>query len=553
MTNRALDTVLQYHDQTKHHPGRYARSLGYLDWNTQPDPFRRYDGAPVVELPLGAPDETPPYERLFTPDAVPPVPLSAASLSRFFEMSLAVSAWKQAGLSRWALRCNPSSGNLHPTEGYAALPAVEGIGDASAVYHYAPKEHALERRCALAADAWNSVQEAGAPLFLVGLSSIHWREAWKYGERAFRYCNHDVGHALGALRMAAAALGWRLRLLDGLGDRDVSRLLGLDRVEDFGTAEPEHPDLLAAVWPSSAPSPPPASLPPRFVQAVAEGRWTGRANALSRGHVDWPIIDTVAEATVKPTTDATHSDFGTGPMLPPGKSTDSGLTALQIARQRRSAVDFDGKTPLPVATFYRMLGRLVPDPAGPAPPWDARPGRPRVHLFLFVHRVEGLAPGLYALARDRARVEPLKSATNPDFAWQHPPHCPETLPLFRLLETDCRQAAAYLSLGQDIAGDSAFSLGMVAEFEPALRAEGAWLYRRLFWEAGLVGQVLYLEAEAAGLRGTGIGAYFDDLVHDALGLTGRTFQSLYHFTVGGPVEDPRITTLPPYPPERLSL
>jgi len=27
---------------------------------------------------------------------------------------------------------------------------------------------------------------------------------------------------------------------------------------------------------------------------------------------------------------------------------------------------------------------------------------------------------------------------------------------------------------------------------------------KLFWEAGLLGQVLYLEAEAAGVRGTGI-------------------------------------------------
>jgi hypothetical protein len=26
--------------------------------------------------------------------------------------------------STWALRANPSSGNLHPTEGYALLPAV---------------------------------------------------------------------------------------------------------------------------------------------------------------------------------------------------------------------------------------------------------------------------------------------------------------------------------------------------------------------------------------------------------------------------------------------
>ena len=36
------------------------------------------------------------------------------------------------------------------------------------------------------------------------------------------------------------------------------------------------------------------------------------------------------------------------------------------------------------------------------------------------------------------------------------------------------------------------------------------MYRRLFWECGLIGQVLYLEAEAAGVRGTGIGCFYDD-------------------------------------------
>ncbi|TVR64991.1 MAG: hypothetical protein EA420_04215 [Candidatus Competibacteraceae bacterium] len=35
--------------------------------------------------------------------------------------SLGLSAWKQHRGSRWALRCNPSSGNLHPTEGYADI------------------------------------------------------------------------------------------------------------------------------------------------------------------------------------------------------------------------------------------------------------------------------------------------------------------------------------------------------------------------------------------------------------------------------------------------
>ena len=106
--------------------------------------------------------------------------------------------------------------------------------------------------------------------------------------------------------------------------------------------------------------------------------------------------------------------------------------------------------------------------------------------------------------------------------------------------------AVQVSCGQEIAGDSAFSLGMIAEFEPSLRRHGPWFYRRLFWETGVIGQVLYLEAEASGVRATGIGCFFDDPVHQVLGFNDATFQSLYHFTTGGHVEDPRVTTLPPY-------
>ena len=62
----------------------------------------------------------------------------------------------------------------------------------------------------------------------------------------------------------------------------------------------------------------------------------------------------------------------------------------------------------------------------------------------------------------------------------------------------------------------------------------------------MIGQVLYLEAEAHGVRGTGIGCFFDDAVHEILGLENNQYQSLYHFTIGLPVEDPRLTTYPPY-------
>jgi hypothetical protein len=36
------------------------------------------------------------------------------------------------------------------------------------------------------------------------------------------------------------------------------------------------------------------------------------------------------------------------------------------------------------------------------------------------------------------------------------------------------------------------------------------LYPRLFWETGVLGQVLYLEAHAVGISATGIGCFFDD-------------------------------------------
>ena len=50
-----LETVFSYHEETKHHLHRYARSLGYLNWKDQPNPFREFHGAPRVELPLAIP------------------------------------------------------------------------------------------------------------------------------------------------------------------------------------------------------------------------------------------------------------------------------------------------------------------------------------------------------------------------------------------------------------------------------------------------------------------------------------------------------------------
>ena len=140
--------------------------------------------------------------------------------------------------------------------------------------------------------------------FLVGLSSVYWREAWKYGERAFRYCQHDVGHALGTVRIAAAALGWSALVLEGVADETIDALLGLDRSADFEGAERESAELVMAVWPGIAgtekASAGTSSLDGEAVKELKGQRWYGKANRLSRDDpVTYEAIDRVAAASRK--------------------------------------------------------------------------------------------------------------------------------------------------------------------------------------------------------------------------------------------------------------
>jgi SagB-type dehydrogenase family enzyme len=541
-------TALAYHEATKHHFNRFARSAGYLDWATQPNPFRRFDGAPLLPLSRDPVAASVAYGALFDGSA-PVLPVDLQTVSDLLRCSMGLSAWKQYQSTRWALRVNPSSGNLHPTETYIVWNG--------AVCHYAVREHALEQRAWLAGRDRLETSIAAGPdqWLLVGFSSIFWREAWKYGERAFRYCQHDLGHALGALRLSAARLGWQVQLLTTWSDGEIASLLGLDRDDDVVNAEREAAECLLLVAPAATSSVNVSGAESRareWLASAPSSAWAGRANRLSASHVEWTIIEEVADATEYPG-GAEGSAFSS-PRTNPAPSSQPGTcvpSAREVMLHRRSAVAFDGRTSLPAATFRSMLRRLRPG----QPPWDVVPWAPHVHLALFVHRVDGMTPGIYALLRDPAVYSEWRDAMRPQFLWE--PVEGES-GLYLLLPFDIIWPAMRVSCDQDIAGDGFFSLGMLAPLRTAIRTHGEWFYRRLFWESGLIGQVLYLEAEAAGARSTGIGCFYDDAVHELLGLPlgspeaasgngpAGDWQSLYHFSMGIPVEDARLTTEPGY-------
>ncbi|MCI4677122.1 SagB/ThcOx family dehydrogenase [Rhodoblastus acidophilus] len=527
MSNKAL----LYHERTKHRFAGYAKGPDTLDWEMQPNPFRTFDGAAQVELPLAP-------ENIFAPA------LNVNSIGALLHLAMGLSAWKEFGPDRWALRCNPSSGNLHPTEAYVLAEGIAGLDDG--LYHYVSRDHVLEQR-----RRDDSGQNSDNPRLWIGLSSIHWREAWKYGERAFRYCQLDLGHALGAFAYAAQALGWRARAIENLDSAFIAARLGLDRDEDFGRAEREDPDALLQIClePDSAPATPKPKA----------GVWAGKANLLDRRPMyRWPVIDEVSQATLRsplPTSEETARDSAAG-----GNIEASRPNSLPIARretagegekpwsgadlilQRRSAQHFDARHIMPAEDFFSILQSLLPQERAPWTVWDFPPA---VHPILFVHRVGEVEPGLYALPRHSQALALLRQLLDPEFVWSRVAGAPDELPLFQLRAGDARGAARRLFCNQAIASDCCFGMAMLAEFDAVER--DPWTYRRLHWEAGLIGQALYLEAEGFGLRGTGVGCFFDDETHAFLGMKSTQLQTIYHFTIGAPLNDTRIATEPAYP------
>lgn len=530
MPGDPVDAALAYHQLSKHRlPNRYARSLGYLDWDTQPNPFRLYDGAEREPLERGGFEPGPTLDAVYLPSRVVAEPVTPRSVARLLFDALALSAWKQAGGQRWSLRCNPSSGNLHPTEAYV----IGDVLDGPTVWHYTPLLHALERRAVLEPSVWSQLRRDGDGV-LIGLSSILWREAWKYGERSYRYCQHDVGHAIAALAYAAAALGWHARMLPRFDDAAIIELLGL-RTDG---PEAEHPDLMLFVGPRL---PSATSHPPAWSPAKLELAFEGTPNVLSESHHPWPVTEQVARACARVGPCTLDEPRVRDWPEPPQRSS---IAARQVFRTRRSAVDMDGVSTLSRAAWLHMLARTLPRPW--QVPFASLLGRARVHLLLFVHRVDDVEPGLYLLVREPSRREAIAAAVHPGFRWQLVDSGELELPLYLLDAADTRTAAALVSCRQAIAADGAFAVAMLAELEPTLRERGAWMYRHLHWEAGAIGQVLYLEAEAAGRRATGIGCFFDDAVHELLELRDGSLSTIYHFTVGGPVHDPRLRTLDAY-------
>ena len=486
-------TWREYHEATKHTAESLRRVQYGLDWRNMPDPFRHYEGVPVLDLPADPPaPEIPALALLQAAEGATIAADGSTFLSQLLFYSAAISASKRVPSTgdKYALRVNPSSGNLHPTEFHFLTRGLPQWPDG--LYHYRASAHMAEQRASGGLDF--DLAGDPAPIVFV-LTSIAWREAWKYRNRAYRYCLHDMGHAWQALALAARAMGVESFAMGDFADDEVARFCRLH--------EDEWPMLIVKLYGGS--------IPVRDPDGGDVVWYGGRANQLSQQQIAYPLIDQIHAATkLRQGLSAAEPPLpGSGDIQLPAPAPSTRAFG-EVARARRSALDFRG------GSASISLAQLSAILAVTAQPLCSDFSATRfIQLYLYVHRVDGLEPGVYRYRPEHAGLERIRSG-------------------------DQRVAAAGLSLGQDLAGNACVAFSMIADLDRAARCYGDRGYRYVHFEAGAVGQRLYLVAEALGLGATGIGAFFDDQVHGYLNLSPEQGQVVYHFAIGYPVPDPRV-------------
>jgi SagB-type dehydrogenase family enzyme len=196
--------------------------------------------------------------------------------------------------------------------------------------------------------------------------------------------------------------------------------------------------------------------------------------------------------------------------LPEPSSRDT-ADLWHVLRSRRSRRAYDAARSLPgeelsallwatqgvTARYGELLLRTAPSAGGLYP----------IETYLSIRAVEGFEPGMYHFR-------------------------PHAFDLELIRQGDHSKELTEAALGQGMVRGA-----QVTFIWSAMIARSKWKYRQrayryLYLDAGHIAQNLYLAGEALGLGVCGIGALFDDMVNDILGLDGLEETVVYMATVG---------------------
>jgi SagB-type dehydrogenase family enzyme len=257
---------------------------------------------------------------------------------------------------------------------------------------------------------------------------------------------------------------------------------------------------LAEAPPTSAATPPTSAKPRQaWVEAQRTPAFSARGSITERYHSATKLVPQ-GEAVARFAMPKDLASRVLEPNLPLPACAVGPAVKLEDAIQiRRSTARFEsGRLSL------ADLGHVLEMAHGHAS--LARSGN--VDVYLVVHRVEALEPGLYRYDRDHHRLVAHRTGS-----------------LVGHFTRVC--------LGQEKAGTAAVGVLMVARLGEDRALASTRRYRDMLVESGAIGQRIYLAAESAGLSARNLAAFRDDDLNRLLGLDGQ-IEAAIHLTMLGP-------------------
>ena len=481
-----------------------------LDWTNQPHPFKRYeDPLPVVSLSAT-------YERSLLP-AMAALTCEAASPGRLLGREfIGRLCYFATGVTRvlrgMPFRAAACTGALYHLELYAICGELPDL--AAGVYQYSAREHALRQLRAgdlRGVVRWATGDEPSvttAPV-LFAWTSTFWRNAWKYEARSYRHAFWDMGTVLANLLAVARANDVPARVLLSFADQAVNDLLDVD---------PTVEAALSVVTIGAGAAAPRAEPPPPRLHL--------RTIPASRAPRAFPAIGAVHDATTLPTPAAAQAwraaALDTAGSLPSARSSDAhGAASAESSARGAPSVDQAADESIEAVILRRGSARgfgsggisfaqleALLDVIHAPPPLDVVV---TPTPYLIVNAVDGLAAGAYTWPADAASPR-------------------------RIALGDFRRTAAFLDLGQSLAGEAALNVYWLTSLSAVHSHLGERGYRAAQLAAGLAGGRLYLAAYALGLAATGL-TFFDAEVSRFFAAADQ--EVLFLMAVGHPASRPR--------------
>ena len=483
MGNRDVAAAWKYHNATKHSYWSVRSGHG-LDWPNQPLPFKIYKGVESIRLPTdGHPIEGNAAEAIsdspVSPDsgAMPDLGL----LARILYLSAGITKRKPYPGGEVYFRAAACTGALYHIDLYLVCGDLPGLG--AGVYHFGPHDFGLVRlregdyRSVLAETSAFEPSIADAPV-TVALADTHWRNAWKYGARAYRHAFWDSGTLLANLLSAASGAGVPARVVTSFVDEEAHRLLGLDAEKESVIAlaplgrgpSPEtkdHPTMDALDMPTEP-------LSPKMVEYPEIYEIHGSSSLRSVEEVEG----------MRGSKGTSRSRGPSGNVTPLPRRGSVGMQGFEATVIKRGSTRTFARVPI---TLEELSVALDHSTKGIDADFLSSDGSLLNELFLIVNAVEGLAPGAYRYDREEHGLELLK-------------------------EGDFRGEAGHLGLDQQIPADASVNVYMLTDLDGVLDAFGNRGYRMAQLESGIIGGRLYLMAYGMGFGASGLTFYDDEVI-----------------------------------------